>query len=341
TQIISLYYQCLLQMELLKIKKDLEENAGFQIEVLKKEFEMGRALENDYLEYLIYYKELQNDTKKASRELESCLRQFNVALNLPSETKVEFREDLSEKFSADEKLLENPLVLEKIIDKLWIRFYQTSIDVKKQNITLDYAKKQKAFSEKFYLPEIYLSAAVTLNGTDYPLSEPDYSVKLNVSFPNAKIIPINYTNGYGISKNRLSSVKNSSTVKATPDLTYSLERKNSDISIQTQIGQRQENDEALYETFFNQISTYDDSVDSIKLLNETIQIQKRRLEINEQQVNIGKMRRIDLLDQMSELAGKEIELISSKVQLLQSQYNLEIILDFPFGGLTDACKKYY
>ena len=50
---------------------------------------------------------------------------------------------------------------------------------------------------------------------------------------------------------------------------------------------------------------------------------------------------IDFLQEMTDLATKKIELISSQVALLQSKYKLEILLNIPFGGLENACKKYY
>ncbi|MDD7415754.1 MAG: TolC family protein [Treponemataceae bacterium] len=336
-QIISLYYQCLLQKELIKIKEELESNAKSQIEVLKTEYEIGRALENDYLEYLISYKQIQNETKKARRELDSCLRQFNVALNLPVECKVEFCETLS----AYNECVTEPVCLEKIIDKLWARFCLNNIDIKKENLAIEYAKKQKNYSEKFYLPEIYMNANVSLNGKDYPLTEPNYSIKFNVNFPNAKVLPVNYSNGYSISKNELSGLNNNSSLSLKPDVKSVYERKNSEISLQMQVEQKKENMDSLYESFFNQITSYDDSLDSIQLLKETLEIQERRLEISEQQLNVGKMTRIDFLQEMTDLATKKIELISSQVALLQSKYKLEILLNIPFGGLENACKKYY
>ena len=56
SSVIDQYGACLQQNEIIKIKSDLEKNASMQLEIIKKEYDLGLALENDYLEYLISFK---------------------------------------------------------------------------------------------------------------------------------------------------------------------------------------------------------------------------------------------------------------------------------------------
>ena len=56
-------------------------------------------------------------------------------------------------------------------------------------------------------------------------------------------------------------------------------------------------------------------------------------------MNAGRIKRIDYLKQLTELAGQKTDFINAQNNILASARNLEIMLDIPFGGLTDVVTK--
>ena len=55
SSVINQYVACLQQDEIVKIKSDLEKNASMQLEIIKKEYNLGLALENDFVKLIAWY----------------------------------------------------------------------------------------------------------------------------------------------------------------------------------------------------------------------------------------------------------------------------------------------
>ena len=114
--------------------------------------------------------------------------------------------------------------------------------------------------------------------------------------------------------------------------------KANEISIKQKKQEREKTINEYYENFFDVISQHDDYTNNIIIFDETIKLQERRLEISLEQVNSGRLKRLDYLNELIELSTQKIQFIDSKNNLLLSTRTIEIMLDIPFGGLQDACK---
>lgn len=333
SQIIDQYYGCVMQMEMVKIKNELKDHAAKQLEILAKELEIGRALETDYLNYLISYKQLENECKIAERNMRSSLRKFNIALNLDPEYPLTI--DNRDSFSA-----ELPFQIEDQVENLWLRYCAVNPEFEKNQVSLKFAQKQYNYSTLFYMPEISLNAGVSLSGAAYPLTQPSYSVKLNFNFANNPLIPVSFSLGYSFSDAKLTSVKNSSSVSVTPQPDYFQKQTASKLGLISQFQDDEVNLKSSYESFFEQLASYDDSIDSIAILSETITLLERKLKILEQQVELGKVTRLKYLEEMTQLASKRIELLQSKASLTSLSHSIEILLDIPFGELNEVYSQY-
>ena len=332
SQIIAQYFECINQKEMLDIKKDLLKVANEQLEILKTEYELGITLENDYLEYLIKVKKLQNECDQYKRQYEALLRKFKIALSLSTDvevilTKPETEDEISQFF------------LDKHIDYLWERYKTVSPAIQKLDASLYYAKKQYAYSKKQYMPEVSFSGNVTFSGETYPLTQPNYTFKINIAFSNFPILPVTTSTGAGLnSKGKLNNFKDEVSTTISPQLNYVNNLKANEISIKQKKQEREKTINEYYENFFDIISQHDDYTNNIIIFDETIKLQERRLEISLEQVNSGRLKRLDYLNELIELSTQKIQLIDSKNNLLLSTRTIEIMLDIPFGGLQDACK---
>ena len=333
SSIISQYYDCITTQKMLEIKKDLENVTQEQLKILKTEYELGRALENDYLEYLISYRKIQNERSQYEREYRTKLRKLKIALSLEPDVELFLDGGVFSEIS-------NDFVLEDYLDFLWNRFKAVSPEYQQLYINLQYAKKQYQYTMRQYIPEISVEADLGFSGTKYPLSSPSYNIKINCSFSNFAPFPLNYGGGLGLdSKGRLAHVKNNASVSLQAQPNYFNSLKSQQISINQQEEERKNSENAYYDSLFDSISQYDDYIASVLIYNETIKIQERRLVISQEQMKSGMLSRIDYLEELIDLASQKIELINSQNNLLAVERSLEIMLDIPFGGLQNVCKE--
>lgn len=330
SQIISQYYQCVNQIQLVSLKKDLEDIAEEQLEILKTEYELGLALENDYLEYLISVKKIQNERMSCEREYRTLMRKFKIALSLDPQVELILTENPVYK-------IDENIILEDHFEFLWDRYKQLSIEMQKSDMMLYYAEKQYQYVKKQYLPEITFSGTLNFSGETYPLTQPFYSFKINFAFSNFPLLPVAGTSGLDLnSKGKLTKLSNEVSVPLSAPLNYLESLQTNEISIQQKKQEKKNTEFSSYEAFFDLITQYDDFSNNLAITEETLRIQERRLKISEDQMNAGRIKRIDYLKQLTELAGQKTDFINAQNSILASARNLEIMLDIPFGGLKDV-----
>lgn len=322
---INQYYVCIQLQKEADIKSELENNALAQLEILKKEYELGITLENDYLEYLISYRKIQDETKQKRRELRTEYRKFKVLLGL--EPKAELI--ISEPKECDEDIP----YLEGYTERLWQMLKSNSPGVKKSVTALYYTRQKYLYSKRVYYPEVSFEGGISFSGTEYPLNNPSYNAKVVISFSNNPLFPLAVSNGYGFNNKQLTSVSNSSSVSVSPQPGYYSSLSANRISLKAQEQSLKDEENELYETLFEKIASYDDNVDNVLRTKETISLQERRLVVSKEQVEKGEMKRIDYLDELTELSEQKISLLQSETQQHSIVRDLEISLCIPFGGL--------
>lgn len=329
SSIISQYYLCLLLEKVLEIKRDLEANTKKQLEIIQKECELGITLENDYLEYLISYKQIQDSVKIAQRDLRTQYRIFKVALGLEPESDVVLTENIL--------TFDNYEYLEPYSTNLWNLLKSRSPELRKQETFLYYSQLQNKQNKLLFIPDISFQGGVSFSGIEYPLNNPTYTAKLIFSFANNPFLPASVSNDFGFNNNgHLTGVTNTVSSSIVPQLNYSASKNVQNIELKQQKQTMKDLVNSLYEDLFQQIASYDDSIDTIKRIEETIKLQEKRLAISERQVEKGIMKRIDYLEQLEELAEQKISLIESITSFHELTRTLEISLGVPFGGLKNC-----
>lgn len=328
----SSYYNCLLLEKKVQIKTELEQNAFIQLEILKKECELGLTLENDYLEYLIAFKKIQNEKKQAQRELRSSIRQLKILCSIDLTTELILWNDFS---GMQNKNKSEQFYLEEYSQKLWEILKKNSPAIQKQNAAFLYSKQQYLYDRRFFVPEINLEAQVSFSGNEYPLNSPKYSAKLSVNFANLPFVPVSISNGYGFREKNISSINNMASASLSFETDWFYSRRKAKISIKKQKEELQEEFNSLYENLFETIAQHDDYLDSIFRLKETIELQQRRLNVSEIQVKNGILKRIDFLEQLTELAAQKIQFEEAEIKIASLIAELEIQLCVPAGGLKE------
>ena len=325
SSVIDQYGACLQQNEIIKIKSDLEKNASMQLEIIKKEYDLGLALENDYLEYLISFKTIQNDKKKAERELRTRMRTLKslIGMDIDEDLRIE---NTSTEQSGLSYLEGHMAELRRMTD-------ERNPAVKKAEAALHYAERRLAYAKLFFIPEVSVEGVVSFSGTAYPLNKPSYSIKLSVSFSNMPFVPTTAGNGYGFNKSGLGGIDNSLSAGFVPDIGYFIKNNINKISVEREAEQLRLQKHALYERLFEKAAAYDDGKDSIARISESIALRERRIAVSAEQVEKGEMKRIDYLAELMEIAEEKVKLVAAQSSVRTAARDIEIMICVPFGGL--------
>ncbi len=332
SSVIDSYYEILQLQQQVMIQDQLESNAKIQLDIMKKETELGLALETDYFEYLISFNKIQDETKQYKRELRTKLRTFKILIGLEITSEVIVTD------SVEEDMIFLPC-LEDNIDYLWQILKNNSPIIKKSRAEFFYAEKQYLYSNRIYMPNISLNGNVAFSGTAYPLNNPNYTAKVIISFPSNSLFPISLQNGYTINQHRLAAVNNSASVSVIPQPDFFVNKRTERISLNSKRQDLHDEETALYESLFEKVAMYDDCVDAIERLKDTIQLQEKRLLANKLRLEKGLLKKIEYLELLQQLAQQKITLAKSEISIKSIVRELEIMLCIPFGGLKTCLQK--
>lgn len=331
SEIINQYYTLLMQKELLIVKEDLVNTAKKQLEIIEKEYTLGLTLETDYIEYLISYIQIEEQYDQCLRDLLTLERKFKKSLEIDERISLNIKDSFFQNFDS--------VLFEPFLDILWVHIKSKSIDILKQTTSLFYSQKQLDYNNRWYLPSISLQGGVTFSGVSYPLTEPKYSLKININFSNNTLLPINISNSYGFDQNRLSSVSNSLDAPIDPRPTYALERQQEKIAILQAQHNIKQTEQQLYEIVIDTIANHDSSLRSANITEKTIELLEKRLQFSKHELDKGEIKHIDYLKELITLAEKKITLLDYWSKVSSLERSLEILAQIPFGELNNVCTK--
>ena len=332
SQIIYMYYQYLLQRQVVLVREDMVSNARSQLAIIEKEAELGITLETDYLEYLISFIQIENEREQSKRDLDRLRRRFKVALNLSEEVNLTISDNLSDEFTK--------FFYEPYINFIWAIIRNVSTEINKQNLALEYARKQLVFSRRWFIPRLSAQAGISFSGDAFPLTEPRYSFSLTIDFPNANLFPLSLSNVYGFDRERLHSLNNTASVRLAPQPAHRVQRRLADIALLEAGNQRIQTERELRESVIDLIISHDNNLRLAYTVKRTIEIIERRLEFSRLQVEQGVKKRIDYLNERIALTEAKISFFEHLARASVLERSLEILTTFPFGGLKNACKQH-
>jgi outer membrane protein TolC len=330
--IISQYYSCVTQAETTHIREDLASVAAEQLEIIRWETALGLSLETDYLEYLASCISIEYERDQSLLDLKTRERRLKDSIGLDQEADLELREEIYGDFEY--------FYYEPYLDLLWQLVRTASVELKKQNLAAQYTQKQLTQSRRWYIPSIGVQGSVSFTGVNYPLTEPRYSLKLTFDFPNLNLVPVSINPGYGFDRDRLYQVSNGVSVSIPPNPTYPIARKLEDMAVLRNSLEQIEAEKDLREQLYDLVIAHDSSLRSADTSRRMIGVLEKRIEFSRLLVEQGQKKRIDFLNELIELSQAKISLKEQQIQAVALERSLEIIANFPFGGLRHECLAY-
>lgn len=330
SEVLNQYYNILKQKEILAIKKELLSTVETQLNIMKKEMELGVTLETDYLEYMITYLDTINDYEKCEREFEKYVNAFKLTLGCDKNVQIEF----TETFENDKEY--KPII--DYIDFLYQRSLANSLELKKQNLNILATQKQIEFNNRWYLPNIGLEGSVSFSGTNFPLTEPDYSIQLSFSFENNPLFPNTIKKNIGFT-DEINSIGDSGFVNIFPSTTFAVEKKMEKISLlQSKLNYSTSKDK-LYEGLLDIVYEHDDYVHNIEMQKRKLDLIQRKIEVSNIELRTGEITRIEYLKTIIEQSSEKIQFLENKVSTGIIENSIEIMVQIPFGELINVCEN--
>lgn len=331
-EVINSYFTYLTTLAQLEAQKDLLNNAQEEYKIMQAEYKYGLILESDLLEYEIRIMGHSDNLKKTERQVQTQLRSLKYLLGLTPQIDCEI--SYTDNFNLDEDFY-----LEEYSDFLWNLTDLKNLELKQLKQSLELSKKQLKYQKALYIPTISFESNFAVSGIHYPLTEPSFTLKFNIAFDSNPFFPLNYSNGLGLDDNRITKISHNANTTLTAQPTYFANSKLQDLSMVESINNLKLKKQSLSEQLFQMIANHDDCLDSIKIINKSLELYEKKLAISKEEIAKGEKKRIDYLKDLEDYTEEKIKLTTTKNSLYNSWYQLELLTNIPLGALKDVCRN--
>jgi len=189
--------------------------------------------------------------------------------------------------------------------------------------------------EQSYLPRIDADFSVMVSSEYFPLQDLGFSVKLNFSFP-FKPLPIQTQINAGLSGSSERSTGISMSTEILPELGFLVDEKIALLSFEMLRLKEEETLSNMQFTIEQFLKQYGHRVEKLKLQRESLALFKRKLIIQERQLAIGKIKRIDYLESQSEYLEAVIAALENQLALLEMERSFDQLI-----GVEPATLRFY
>lgn len=321
SKVVQSYYENVLALEKCRVQSEALENAKNVLDLAKIQLEQGMIVESEYLETAISAMQIEAQLNAYKYEAASAKRNFSSLLALPPGSEIAFcQEDFSCEKIGNATISQNKFNK----DMLARDAVENSMELKKLDLEIDWAKKQRAIQKMFFLPSISVNAGIEFSGARYPLTTPSYTLKVIVGFENNPWLSANGSTSLGISQDRINSVGSNVSGQGNLNTTYFTQMKMSKIALSQKIFNRQKSALQIENSVLELLEKIEENAESLKLHLETLRLQEKNLEILELRVFEGLVKKSEFLEAVTDCAEKKIKILSlhSNQELLKSKLQI-------------------
>ncbi len=319
--VVQSYYENVLSLEKCRVQSEALANAKKVLALAKIQLEQGMIVESEYLETAISASQIEAQLNAYKYEVASSKRNFSSLLVLPHGSAVDF---CNEDFSLEK--IENAALSEKKFngEELARSAVENSIELKKLDLEIDWAKKQRAFQKMIFLPSISVNAGIEFSGAHYPLTTPSYSLKVIVGFENNPWLSANTSSSFGFSQDRMNSAGSSVSGQGNLNTTYFTQMRMSKIALSQKILNREKSALQIENSVLEMLEKIEENAESLKLHLETLRLQEKNLEILKLRLSEGLVKKSDFLEAVTDCAEEKIKVLSlhSNQELLKTELQI-------------------
>lgn len=307
-KLIEKYYNHQLLTDTLTLKEKLLENTKNDLNVLKYKFDNGLITKSDLLEYEIYCKQLENEILDYKNKILINIFDIKEILNISKETEIIIDAHSDHTINENSSLKSNE---SRIISNM----LQNDIEIQLLENTLSYERKMLKSINQFYFPSIYLSGGISFTGINYPLTQPEYNIKLIFSFDSIPLLKTNLSTNSGINYKQSKFLENNFSTNFIPELNYLENKQLAATSVkQTELKLTQKKNE-ITKRAIEYIYSHDNLLSQININKSTLELMEEKLDLLKYETENGLITYSDYIKQIIDFSEMYQNLINQKNQL--------------------------
>lgn len=307
-EIIKSYYNALLLKLKSQLLKKNADNAQVYLILAELEENEGMITKTDYLKTLLEYKKMEFEANAAQDECKNAETALKNLMNLDRGHALVLSE--SECFEA---VLTDFVALENLTDKSMEykqSAVQNSLNIKLSRAELNWAKKLRSIQKRIFIPSVSVRGSVAFSGRNYPLTSPTYSVSLVLSFEDNPWINASISRQHAFNKGRLNSLSDTVSGKGMFNSIYFNQLKLSKIELSQKKVGYEKTKKQIEENVIDRIQKIEQVQKSFLLGLENVKIKEQKLVLSKLQLEQGKIKKSDYLEEMNECAKEKIQCLS-------------------------------
>jgi outer membrane protein TolC len=216
---------------------------------------------------------------------------------------------------------------------------ENNTELKKQDLEIRKAREVLRSLESWYLPDIDLEVTLYASGDRYPLQNPGFSGKLNLSFP-FRPFPLSTSVSAGGTPGKTLDLGRAASMGLLQDIAYWTDRTVGILAYQESRLRRENLSENLEFDIYKAIARYEQSKNAVELKRRNIELMVKKVFIMERQVELGGIKRIDYLQAQTQLARERSSLVEQILQVLDGERAFERMLGVRAGELKRIVEGY-
>jgi len=323
----NMYNKILMFKEKKKLQQEIHKIALKQLEISRTERRVGLLTEVDLLATEIQVKEFAVQIKETQIEEESLYFEFKRLLGLEPHAMLVLDDSLDLEYEGL-SLVDNT--------EYWLSMaLVNNSEFKALQFEIEKQRQEVKMVEQSYLPRIDADFSVMVSSEYFPLQDLGFSVKLNFSFP-FKPLPTQTQINAGLSGSSERSTGISMSTEILPELGFLVDHKVALLSFEMLRLKEEEALSNMQFTIEQFLKQYGHRVEKLKLQRESLALFKRKLIIQERQLAIGEIKRIDYLESQSEYLEAVIAALENQLALLEMERSFEQLI-----GVEPAILRFY
>lgn len=302
------YYNALLQKLKSRLLQKNCQNAELIILAADLEAEEGMITKTEYLETLLQYRQMKLEAKKALDDFEELERELKRIMNIDRGQKIIFHE--TENF---EMALENRSKIKGLEEKKQTccqSAIQNSVDLKMAAAELAWAQKIRSMQKRFFLPSVSIRGGVSFNGRNYPLTSPNYSLKVILAFEDNPWIKSSVSRQSGFSKGKMSSMADSISAQLEANTIFFNQMRLNKIEIAQKRFGVENAKKQIEENIWEILKKIENAQENFILNCESAKIKEEKLFVSKISLDQGRIKKSDFLEEMNECAKQKIQCFS-------------------------------
>lgn len=323
------YFLYVFLLQKSEMQKELFDLSLKQHTITEKEYELGKMTEISFLESEIKINQQALGISETELQLTQQDFAFRKLIGIEDEDFV-FTDTIDESYAG----IQIPEAENRIKEMIEYALVNND-ELQKMRIQIVQSEKQLQLADLSFLPHISLEGTVNMTGEQFPLQQPEYSLSLQLQFPN-KAFPIQINAGITEKTNASYGTNHGSSVSPLQDLQFLLDKKSAQLSYQNIQFQYNETLKDIDNSIRSQLHSLKQMRARLQLTKKTIAIQERKLKLSSLQWEKGLITTAEFIETQMEFQNMKISLLEGIFQLMQTERQLELSIGMAPGELAES-----